>query len=110
MSKIFIQNPTLENVAVSVAVGEGSSITNVGPDGAVAVYGDRTSICLAPEPVIAEPAVMTSDIINLTGKYVIQVNGEFVPFIFNAEDLGTYFDANDSNSTGVQFESDLVTE
>lgn len=113
MSKIFIQNPTSQNVAVNLETSDGGSITNVGPKGAVAVYGGRTSICLAPEASIPDATVFVTEAIDLTGKYVVQVNGEFIPMIFKAEDLSTYFDAQNTSGTGVEFvlfnELNLIT-
>lgn len=104
MSKIFIQNPTGENVAVRITGGEGSSLNNHGPEGAVVTENGYLAMCLSPEVILPEPLVNTTQAVNLEGKFVVKIDGEFVPYLFSAEDLKTYFDANNTNGTNVQFE------
>lgn len=103
MKNLFIRNPTASNVGVQILGTPTYLIRNDGPEGAIAVNGERATMCLAPPMTLKEASTNISDIIDLEGKFVVQVGDDIIPLIFNAEDLYCYFDEANTFGSGVAF-------
>lgn len=103
MKTLFIKNPIAEDIGFIVNKSVDGTIVNSGPDGTLVVKDRSASLYLIPEVPLVEAVVDITDTIELDGKYVIQVGDDVIPKIFNAEDLGKYFNLNDDSQTGVAF-------
>lgn len=102
MSKIFIRNPNAKNVAFRMQ-GETGLLINNGLEGAVSITDPNASVCLAPNLPLPEAKVSVTKAIDLEGNFVVQVGDKIIPFLFKAEDLGTYFTEDDPFNAGVAF-------
>lgn len=103
MKNIFIKNPTASNVGFALKKGPTAVVINEGPAGSINIDDKYANVCLAPPVEVPEGTKHITDVIELEGRFVVQVGGEVVPYIFNAEDLGKYFNAADFSGTGVEF-------
>lgn len=106
MKTYFIQNPSeTDNRSVRVKMSPSEGLENQGPEGATVIEGDTLTTCLAPTTVtINEPEAFKSDIFELSedNKYVVEVNGVVVPFIFTPDQLPLYFDGSEARPS-IQF-------
>lgn len=111
MKNLFIKNPNDGNVGFLINKKSTGVVTNSGPEGSIVIGEKKVNICLAFPTVIPPSEEHISKTIDLTGRYVVQVGDEIVPHVFNAEDLGKFFNEEDDSNTGVAFieEKDMIT-
>lgn len=111
MKNLFIKNPNDGNVGFLINKQPTGVVTNNGPDGSIVVEEKKVNICLAFPVAIPPSENFISKTIDLTGRYVIQVGDEIVPYVFKAEDLGKFFNEADDSNTGVAFitEQEMIT-
>lgn len=113
MKTYFIQNPSeTDNRSVRVKMSPSEGLENQGPEGATVIEGNKLTTCLAPNTVtIKEPEAYKSDYFELSedNKYVVEVNGVVVPFIFTAAQLPMYFDGSEARPS-VQFKEVVVAQ
>lgn len=103
MSKIFIQNPTSQNVGVQIVSNSNLELIDDGPAGAVVSEGNVAKICLAPESAnINAPAL--EGIVNLEGQFVVQINNEIIPYSFTANQLPHFFNGERPECRGILFD------
>ncbi len=94
MKKLFITNRDASNSnTFSVDGGEGSDYINAGP-GAVHAAGNELQVCLTPYVQRSETTTDSPLLegIELSGKFVVEINGQVVPFMFTEDQLAQYFD------------------
>lgn len=102
MSKIFIQNPTGQNVGVQIVSNSDLQLINNGPDGAVVSEGNVVKICLSPDTENTD-LPFNEGIINLDGEFVVQVNNEIIPYSFTANQLPHFFNGTRPECRGILF-------
>lgn len=102
MKSLFILNPTNNSTSVSIQSGDTSILTNAGPDGAVNVNGGNVTMCYAPKVDIPQEPTSGGDI-EVDGLFMVQVNGNVIPFYFTPEQLGEYFNKENSYGAGIAF-------
>lgn len=107
MPLYFFQNETTDTDkhAMVLLTGADTSAKYNGPEGpAVLVENNKNiSMCYSPKANVTLEA-SDSVPVSLEGQFVIEIDGEIVPYTFNARDLVKYFSHNDPHNTGICFE------
>ena len=103
MKNLFIKNPNDGNVGFLINKQPTGVVTNNGPDGSIVVEEKKVNICLAFPVAIPPSELHISGLIELTGRYVVQVGDVIVPHVFKAEDLGKFFNEEDTAELGIAF-------
>ncbi len=107
MKNLFIKNPTAEHVELMVlGKSANDTFTDNGPAGAIAVEGTNLSMCFAPATADAEKTIGTyqTQEFGINDKVVVEVDGELVPYVFDAADLPHFFDGVNPDAKNVQFD------
>ena len=112
MNRFLLKNDTVDNVSARLTVTPSGELSNLGQAGATVIEGNKLTTCLAPTTVtIKEPEAFKSDVIELSedNKYVVEVNGVVVPFIFTPDQLPLYFDGSEARPS-IQFKEYVKPE
>lgn len=112
MTLLFIQNKQDKSKGVKIFTKEGTDLlTNEGVEGSFSesVLGGESvaDICLSAHASV--PQTNFKDKTNpntYEGDFVVEVEGELVPYIFTEETLPLYFNEGDKSGTGVAFIKD----
>ena len=106
MANYFIKNKTPEDsLRVQITLSGAARIENLGHNGAIAIDDNVVSICLAPENYILKPAtvnVSEACTLNIANRYLVEIEGEMVPWSFSNAMLPQFFKTG--NITGIIFE------